>query len=83
MPLPFVYEPAYQPADFLPDAGNAAALAWLDAPWPGGRLTLWGEAGCGKTHLLHVWAARTGAELLDGSALAGLVPLPDRKVGWR
>ncbi len=74
--LPFVHEPTYDPAAFLPGASNAAVLAWLDAPWPGERLALWGEPGCGKTHLLHVWAARSGAALLSGPALTGLVALP-------
>ena len=60
----------------MPDASNAAALAWLEAPWPAGRLALWGEAGCGKTHLLHVWAARSGAALLPGRDVLGLVRLP-------
>ena len=74
--LPFVHEAAYSAADFVPDASNEAALAWLDAPWPSGRLALWGEAGSGKTHLLHVWAARSGAALLPGAELRGLVRLP-------
>ena len=74
--LPFVHEATYDPAEFLPGSGNSAALAWLDAPWPSHRLALWGEPGCGKTHLLHVWAARSGARLLAGPALTGLVTLP-------
>ncbi len=75
LPLPFIHEATYDPADFLPDASNEAALAWLDAPWPGQRLAVWGEPGCGKTHLLHVWAARSGATLvraLDDAAAARL-----------
>jgi chromosomal replication initiation ATPase DnaA len=73
MALPFTHEPGYDPADFLADASNAEALAWLEAPWPGGRLAVWGGAGCGKTHLLHVWAARTGAAVVPGPALASPV----------
>jgi chromosomal replication initiation ATPase DnaA len=41
----------------LPAApSNGAALAWLErtADWPDHRLTLWGEPGCGKTHLLRL-----------------------------
>ena len=55
-------------------ASNEAALAWLARAqdWPDHRLLLWGEAGCGKTHLLHVWAARVGARLLPGPSLAGM-----------
>ena len=53
------------------------AAAWLARPaiWPGGRLALWGNEGVGKTHLLHGWAARTGARFLDGPALRAAWPL--------
>ncbi len=74
--LPFFHRSVFEPAAFLPDACNAEALAWLGADWPGRRLALWGGAGHGKTHLLHLWAARAGASLLPGGALWGLVELP-------
>jgi chromosomal replication initiation ATPase DnaA len=65
-------------ADFLPAPCNAAALTWLarTQDWPNRRLALWGEAGIGKTHLLHVWAERAGAVLLRGPSLHGLPELP-------
>jgi chromosomal replication initiation ATPase DnaA len=71
LPLPFIHAPHYATADFLPARSNAEALAWLDltADWPSGRLALWGEEGSGKTHLLHLWARRQGADLLAGPAL--------------
>lgn len=77
LPLPFAHRPRYAAADLLSGACNEAALAWLARPdaWPQGRLALWGEAGSGKTHLMHVWAARVGATLLSGPAL-GLDPAP-------
>jgi chromosomal replication initiation ATPase DnaA len=76
--LPFPAHPPDYGADFMPACSNAAARAWLDRPddWPGSRLALWGEAGCGKTHLLHRWAALTGASLMSASALRGLPPPP-------
>ena len=76
--LPFPYEPLYDPRDFIAAPSNEAALAWLDRvqDWPERRLTVWGEAGCGKTHLLRNWAARVGAELLDGRALHSPDALP-------
>lgn len=69
--LDFPHEPRFVGATFLPAASNAEARAWLARPeeWPQGRLALWGEAGCGKTHLLHVWAARRGAARLAGPGL--------------
>lgn len=67
--LPFAFDAHYDGASLLADDSNAAARAWLDAPWPGGRLALWGGAGRGKTHLLHVWADQAGAAVLPGPGL--------------
>jgi chromosomal replication initiation ATPase DnaA len=80
--LPFPHRPNYAAEAFIVAPSNAAALAWLDraADWPGGRLALWGEPGCGKTHLLRRWAARAGAEAIDGPTLRGLPPAPGRPV---
>jgi chromosomal replication initiation ATPase DnaA len=76
--LPFPHAPHYAAADFCAAPCNAEALAWLDrtADWPQRRLALWGEEGSGKTHLLHLWADRTGAALLAAPSLRGLPPLP-------
>lgn len=78
LPLPFQHQPTYAAADFLEAPSNEAALAWLDrtADWPDQRLALWGQAGCGKTHLLRLWAGPRGAALLEGPALRGLPALP-------
>jgi DnaA regulatory inactivator Hda len=62
--LPFPHAPDYDSRDFLPAASNQQALAWLDTDWPDRRLALWGPAGCGKSHLLHIWAQQTGARML-------------------
>jgi chromosomal replication initiation ATPase DnaA len=76
--LPFPQDWTYDPRDFLPAESNRDALAWLDrmVDWPERRLALWGSAGCGKTHLLHLWARRTGAVRLSGQALRALEDLP-------
>lgn len=78
LPLPFPDRPDYASADFLQAPSNAEALAWLrDAPgWPDGRLVIWGEAGCGKTHLLSIWAARHGASVQGAPLLLGLPKPP-------
>ena len=69
--LPFAHE-AHFDDDFLPGEANAAARAWTArGEWPGGRLALWGGAGRGKTHLLHLWARGAGAVLVDGAAMRG------------
>jgi chromosomal replication initiation ATPase DnaA len=74
--LPFPYEPGYDQRDFVPAASNHEALDWLDADWPDRRLALWGPAGCGKSHLLHIWAERSGARILLGQALRNLDDVP-------
>jgi chromosomal replication initiation ATPase DnaA len=78
LPLPFRHQPTFDAADFVPDTSNAEALTWLDrtGDWPDNRLLLWGEPGCGKTHLLHMWSTRTGATLVTGPSLKGLPDLP-------
>jgi chromosomal replication initiation ATPase DnaA len=77
--LPFACEPPYAPTDFLAGASNEAALAWIaaTAPWPTLRLAVHGEAGTGKTHLLHMFAARHHAALLPAAAVRRLVPPPE------
>lgn len=78
LPLLPPINPSFKAHDFREAASNAAALAWLSRTpdWPNKRLALWGEAGCGKTHLLHVWANRVGAPVLSGQALQGLPEIP-------
>ncbi len=64
--------------DFFVSPANAVAVAMIESalPWPGGRLVLSGPAGAGKTHLTHVWAARTGARIVSARGLrAADVPL--------
>ena len=71
LPLDFPHRPDYAEAAFVHAPSNAAARLWLArmAEWPQGRLALWGEAGCGKTHLLRIWAQRLGAAPIDGAEL--------------
>ncbi len=79
LPLPFPDAPDYGVVDFLQSPSNADALFWLrDTPcWPDGRLVIWGQAGCGKTHLVTIWAAVQRGAIRTGSELAGLPALPD------
>ncbi len=57
--------------DFLVGPGDSASVALATDParWPGGRLALAGPAGCGKTHLVHVLMAETGAARVPAAAL--------------
>lgn len=69
--LPFAHMPRFTRADFVAAPSNAVARAWLlgRTAWPDRRLALWGARGCGKTHLLEIWAAEHDAVLLAGPDL--------------
>jgi chromosomal replication initiation ATPase DnaA len=77
LPLPFQHQPRYDSRDFIPAASNQDARAWLDTEWPERRLALFGPPGCGKSHLLNIWARRSGATLLAGQTLTDLEGLPE------
>jgi chromosomal replication initiation ATPase DnaA len=57
--------------DFLISDSNAAAIGWIDRwpDWPARALALHGPAGCGKTHLLHLWCAQTAGVIVPGQML--------------
>ena len=71
LPLALPVRPALGREDFLVAGPNARAVAALDTwrEWPQGKFALAGPEGAGKSHLLAVWAAETGAVALDGAAL--------------
>ena len=48
---------------FLVAPSNEAAVAWLDRwpDWPSPALIVHGPPGCGKTHLIEAWRAKSGA----------------------
>jgi chromosomal replication initiation ATPase DnaA len=57
--------------DYFVSPANALALATLDAGgWPQGKMMLVGPEGAGKTHLAHIWASGSGAELMAAVSLA-------------
>jgi chromosomal replication initiation ATPase DnaA len=82
LPLPFTETPSYQPEDFLAAPCNQLARSWLDRPenWTNGRMVLWGEPGCGKSFLLHLWAHTTGAHIYQGADVKGLPASPSGPV---
>ncbi|MCK8465231.1 DnaA/Hda family protein [Aliiroseovarius sp. S1339] len=57
--------------DFLVTPSNMAAMAAIEGwhAWPNQKLVLVGAHGTGKTHLTHVWAALSSAQIVDTAAL--------------
>lgn len=58
--------------DFFEAPSNAMALSALDA-WPNwefGKLALCGPVSSGKSHLVQVWASRSGGIVLDAANIA-------------
>jgi chromosomal replication initiation ATPase DnaA len=76
LPLELPHRPAFGTEDFLVADCNRAAVAWIDRwpDWPAPLLILFGPEGCGKTHLAHVWQARSAARVVGAAELAGLDP---------
>jgi len=66
------HRPALGEADFLVAPCNQSAIQWLDRwpAWPAPALTVYGPAGCGKTHLARVFAARSRAPIIEAASLA-------------
>ena len=66
LPLDLEYRPALGMADFVMSPSNRDAVAWIDRwpDWPSHALAIHGPKGSGKSHLAHVWQARSGAVLL-------------------
>jgi chromosomal replication initiation ATPase DnaA len=67
IPLSFPVEESYDPHDFIPLSCNQDALAWIDRhpDWPYPAVIIYGEKGCGKTHLLKLWQDKTGSTAID------------------
>jgi chromosomal replication initiation ATPase DnaA len=66
------HRPALGARDFLVAPGNRQAVAWLDRwpAWQAPGLVVYGPRGCGKSHLVNVWRARSGAAVVAADTLA-------------
>ncbi|WP_374383011.1 hypothetical protein [Dongia sp.] len=82
--LPFDLPPrnAMGAADFVASRSNEAALTLIDSwpNWPAPALAVHGPAGCGKTHLGHVFQEKVGDTALFLTAPTRLPDLPERPV---
>ncbi len=74
--LEFEHRPALSAADFLVADSNREAVTWLDRwpDWPAPALVIHGPAGCGKTHLLRVFMAKSGAREVSAEQLRLIEP---------
>ncbi len=52
--------------NFLVSDCNMEAFSWVDKwpDWPSHCLLIYGQAGCGKTHLSHIWREKAGADFI-------------------
>lgn len=66
LPLEFDHRAAMSGDDFLVAPCNHEAVAWLDRwpDWGAPFVVIYGQKGCGKTHLAEVFRQATGANLL-------------------
>jgi len=76
LPLDLGHRPALSAGDFLVAPCNADAHAWLQRwpVWPGAALVLTGPAGSGKTHLVHLFGASSGAAAISAADLTVEAP---------
>lgn len=66
--LPLEFPPVLDSKSFFISVANEEAYLWLTRwpNWPNRCLTIYGDAGCGKTHLSHIWKASAKAYTLKG-----------------
>lgn len=71
IPLPLPHGAAMGADDFLVTPSNRDAVAWVEKwpAWPAHGLVLTGLSGSGKTHLLHLWLAKSGGRLISAEEL--------------
>ena len=64
--LPFEQLPAFDAKDFIVSSSNEEAYLWLKG-WPHWSypcVAIYGESGCGKTHLSSIWQTLSQAQYL-------------------
>lgn len=72
IPLSLPHRASFDRADFLTGAANAEAIALVDRwpDWTSRLVIIAGPVGSGKSHLVDIWRAASGAEAIAASALA-------------
>lgn len=72
IPLSLPHRPGLDRADFLNGMSNAKAIGLIDhwPDWPSRNMLLAGPAGSGKSHLVEIWRAASGAAAIAASDIA-------------
>ncbi len=72
----FPHRSALGESDYLVSESNSEAIGWIDKwpDWPAPALAVYGPTGAGKTHLGHVWRARSGAVLVEAADVSSASP---------
>ena len=70
-PLPLPHREAMGADDFLVASANREAVAWIDKwpDWPAHCFAIYGPTGAGKTHLAHVFQAKSRAKFVAADTL--------------
>ena len=73
LPLSLPHAAAMTRGDFLTGDANRTAIALVDAwpRWPAPAVLIVGPVGSGKTHLVEIWRAASGAAGVAAAALPG------------
>lgn len=75
--LDLTLKPNYSEPDYVESPCNWEATQWIKR-WPDWHMRLiaiYGEPGCGKTHLAHIWQVRANARFLTPKDIQNLSPL--------
>ena len=69
-------KPNYSEIDYVESLCNWEAAQWIRRwpDWPMKMIAIYGEPGCGKTHLAHIWQEKTKARFLTSSDILTLTP---------
>jgi chromosomal replication initiation ATPase DnaA len=72
---------SFDRADFLTGSANAEAITLVDRwpDWPARTVLLAGPVGSGKSHLVEIWRAASGAEMIAAPTLT--VPCVEALLG--
>jgi chromosomal replication initiation ATPase DnaA len=76
LPLSLPHRPSMTREDFLVGEANRTALAAIESwpGWPAPTMVLFGPPGSGKTHLVEIWRALSGANTIAASGLPSADP---------